>query len=273
MLDAMRAAGLAPFTPMELPADGKIIRYRVDGDKAGSRNGWVVMHSHPQPAGAFGSWRTGENHTWRETSATLATPADRLALQRQVQAIHAQRAALQQVVHASARDRAAKLWARARPAYDSHPYLQSKHVRAVGIRQLRDMLLVPARDACGALHTLQFISADGTKRFLSGGRIAGCYFAIGRPDHALLLAEGLATGLSLFLATGHAVAVCFNCGNLVPVARAMRDKFPRLRLVVCGDNDSATPGNPGLTHARAAARAVGGYLAVPSFARVDGTAE
>jgi putative DNA primase/helicase len=45
----------------------------------------------------------------------------------------------------------------------------------------------------------------------------------------------------------------------------LRDKFPRLRLVLCADNDAHRPGNPGLTHAREAARAVGGFLAVPTF--------
>ena len=42
-----------------------------------------------------------------------------------------------------------------------------------------------------------------------------------------MLAEGLATGSTLHAATGEAVAICFNCGNLEPVARALRDKFPR----------------------------------------------
>ena len=125
---------------------------------------------------------------------------------------------------------------------------------------------VPARDLHGVLHTLQFIGAYGAKRFLTGGRIQGCYFAIGsKPFDQILLAEGLATGSTLHQATGAAVAVCFNCGNLLAVARALREKYPMLRLVVCADNDVATPGNPGLTHGRAAALAVGGFLAVPRF--------
>ena len=65
------------------------------------------------------------------------------------------------------------------------------------------------------------------------------------------------------------MAVCFHAGNLEPVARALRAKFPRMRLVVCADNDQATPGNPGVTQALAAARAVGGYLAVPDFGAIS----
>lgn len=265
ILDAMRAAGLAPAKEIEIPADGKIHRYRVSGDKPSSVNGYFVLHSKPIMAGAFGSWKTGESHTWREQNSKPLTAAERAEQQRQFKATQQARAVELASVQASARERAAKLWATARPANDAHPYLQRKHVQAIGIRQLRDMLVIPARDANGRLHTLQFISADGSKRFLTGGRIAGCYYAIGTPFDSLLVAEGYSSGATIHLATGAAVAICFSCGNLLPVARALRDKFPRLRLVICADNDSATPGNPGVTHAKAAAMAVGGFLAVPKL--------
>ena len=268
MLDAMRAAGLGPAKELNLRDDGKLTRYRVEGDKSGSRNGWAVLHSQPVMAGAFGSWKTGESHTWREATTRPQTLAERAELDQRIKAMHAAREAEQVAVHASAADRAAKLWARAHPANNAHPYLQRKHVQAIGIRALRDMLLIPARDVDGTLHTLQFISADGSKRFLTGGRIAGCYCAMGKPVDSLLLCEGYATAATLFEATGAAVAACFSCGNLLPVARALRGKFPKLRLIVCADNDHQTPGNPGVRHARAAARAVGGYVAVPQFVEV-----
>lgn len=245
--------------------DGRLVRFRVDGDKPGSRNGWVVLHGGAVEAGAFGSWRTGESHTWHAKDARQMTAAEREDARRLVRAAQLLRANEQEKVQAQARAKAARLWATAHPATNAHPYLQRKGVHAYGIRQLRNMLVIPARDAHGQLHTLQFIGPDGSKRFLTGGRIRGCYFAIGKPFHSLLLAEGLATASTLHQATGEAVAVCFNCGNLEAVARALRDKFPRLRLVVCADNDAQTPGNPGLTHARAAARAVGGFVAVPDF--------
>ena len=177
-LDALVAAALEPTTPIDFP-DGNLARYRVRGDKPGSRNGWAVYHAQPLPAGAFGSWRTGESHTWRDAVAmSRLTP-----VQRQQAAVSQRdrerlRAEAEVSVRALARNRAARLWAPARPATDMHPYLQAKRVPAYGIRQLRDMLVIPARDAAGELHTLQFISADGAKRFLSGGRISGCYYAI-----------------------------------------------------------------------------------------------
>lgn len=263
-LNAMAAAGLAPVKPLALP-EGRIVRFRVQGDKAGSRNGWAVLHQHPIPAGVFGSWKTGEQHTWKATTNETATPAERAELQRKLHAAQQARAAEEARVRAEAAARALKLWSGAKPATDDHPYLRAKGVHAYGLRALRDQLMVPARDADGRLHTLQFIGPDGSKRFLTGGRIAGCYYAIGRPDDALLLAEGYATAATLHQATGRAVAACFNCGNLIAVARSLRAKFPRLRFVVCADNDASTPGNPGLKAAHEAARAIGAGVAFPSF--------
>ena len=266
--DAMASAGLRPHKPFDLNSDGKIRRYRIEGDKSGSTNGWAVLHDGPVPFGAFGSWKTGETHTWRMETFKPLTAQERAEIQQRTKALHLARDRELDVVRAEARVKASKLWGRARPATNAHPYLQRKRVNAYGLRQLRDALLIPGRDVNGTLHTLQFISADGTKRFLTGGRIAGCYYAIGRPGDSLLIAEGVATAATLYQATGQAVAACFSCGNMEAVARALRHKFPALRLVLCADHDANTFGNPGLTKAHAAAKAVGGYLAVPKFKAV-----
>lgn len=265
--DAMASAGLSPHKPFDLPANGKIVRYRGVGEKSGSKNCWAVLSAGGDGgfSGAFGSWKSGESHTWNSPSAKPLTFAQRLERKQNAQALREACIKEREAVQAAARAKAQRLWSRARPATNAHPYLERKQVNAYGLKQLRDMLLVPARDLNGTLHTLQFISSDGTKRFLTGGRIAGCYFAIGSPRDSLLIAEGYATAATLYQATGRAVAVCFSCGNMEAVALAMREKFPRLRLILCADNDLNTKGNPGLTSARQAARAVGGYVAVPKL--------
>ncbi len=91
---------------------------------------------------------------------------------------------------------------------------------------------------------------------MSGGKIRGCYFSIGKPDGRVLIAEGFATGASVHEATGDAVAVAFNAGNLKPVAKILRAKFPDAHITVCADNDTKTEGNPGLTKATEAAAAI-----------------
>lgn len=266
--DALASAGLRPHKSFDLPATGKIVRFRLDGDKSGSCNGWAVLHAGAVSFGAFGSWKTGESHTWSEATSKPLTAQERADMQRQHQAMRMAHAQDREAVQAEARAKAQSLWGRAKPATNAHPYLARKHINAYGLRQLRDMLLVPARDLDGTLHTLQFISSDGGKRFLTGGRIQACYFAIGKPIDSVLIAEGMATAATIFEATGCAVAACFSCGNMEAVARALRHKFPGLRLVMCADNDVNTPGNPGMTKAQAAAKAVGGYLAVPQFREV-----
>jgi putative DNA primase/helicase len=95
--------------------------------------------------------------------------------------------------------------------------------------------------------------------------VAGCYFLIGEPVEVLCVAEGYATAASIHEATGNAVAVAFNAGNLVPAARALRARYPNSRIIICADDDAKTEGNPGLTKAHEAAQAVGGLFARPDF--------
>ena len=266
-IDTMRLSGLAMHKG-SLVADGRLHRYQVEGDKSGSKNGWYVLHLDDKPFGAFGSWKFGLSESWTPTTFSAMTEAERKVLSVRMAETKRARDAEQAVVHTSARDRSASLWAKAQPAINSHAYLVNKMVPAYGIRLLRKQLVIPLRDVEGTLHSLQFIGEDGRKIFLTGGRKRGCYFSIGKPDAALCICEGYATAATIFEATGHATACAFDAGNLEPVARALRGKFPRLRLILCADNDTETEGNPGLRHAEAAARAVGGFLAYPSFGEV-----
>jgi len=265
LLDALRAAGQAPVRELDLPGNGELVRYRGEGDKPGKPNCWVVYHGGQHPVAMFGSWRTDFRGTWFARSTKPLTRAERTTMHRQAREREAARREAQGQVHAEARQRAQALLSKARPATSAHPYLQRKGVHAFGLLQLRQMLVVPAFDSAGLLHTLQFIGPDGTKRMLTGGRIRGCYFPIGKPGRDLLLCEGYATGATLRMASGEAVAVAFSAGNLLPVALALRAKFPRLRIVVCADNDRFTPGNPGVAAATAAAKAVRGLVVVPQF--------
>ena len=265
MLDAMRGAGLVPLKALDLQDDGKVHRFRVEGDKAGSSNGWYVLHSYPVQAGAFGSWKTGEQHTWREATSKPPSAAERAALQQRMQAMQQARAAEQEDAYCAARERAQAMISKSMAARDDHPYLLRKKALAHGVRQLGAALLIPVRNAQGELQTLQMIAPDGTKMFLSGGRVAGGFYLIGEVGEVLLIAEGFATASTLHTATQYAVAVAFNAGNLERVARSLRRLHKTTRIVVCADNDAQTPGNPGLTKATEAARAVRGFVAMPRF--------
>lgn len=265
---AMRAAGLE--TDATIEADGKLHRFRVAGDRRDQRNGWYVLHADGLPAGEFGCWKRGLSETWHANIGRELSEAEREANRARLEAIRRDREAEALRMRAEARKKAAKLWEEANPKPSAkHPYLVKKQVRGYGIRQLRDALLIPVRDADGALHGLQFIQPDGSKRFTSGMAKAGHYHAIGKPDAVLLIAEGYATAATLREATGHAVAVAFDTGNLRPVALALRAKFPAVRIVIAADNDHRTDGNPGMVKAAEAAQAVGGIVIAPEFAADD----
>ena len=61
------------------------------------------------------------------------------------------------------------------------------------------------------------------------------------------------------------MAVCFDAGNLKPVAEVLGVKFPDAELVFAADNDAETPGNPGVTKAEEAATIYGGRVLIPQF--------
>ncbi|MCK9202433.1 MAG: toprim domain-containing protein [Gallionella sp.] len=267
-LDQYRAAAAARgiILPDTIDADGRIHRCRVEGGKSGRKDGSYAVHRDTPAAGGFENWRDGLGwQTWHAKPDQGQTPEDLVALRTRIEAVRQQRQAEVIQRHTEAAQRAARLLSRCKPATNDHAYLRRKGVNAYGIRQLREQLVIPVRDVHGGLWSLQFIGIDGSKKFLTGGRKRGCYFAIGVPRRALCICEGYATGASIFEATGHATAVAFDAGNLEPVARALREKFPDLNIILCADNDTETPGNPGLSRAAAAAQAVHGCLAVPRF--------
>ena len=259
--DAIQKAGLHP--PEVIEPDGKLHRFPSNGKRSDDA-GWYVLRNDGIPAGAFGDWRTGASETWRADIGRTLSPQEEAVHRAHVETIRRTREAEDARRKSEAREKAKSIWQVAPLAPDDHPYLLAKGIKAHGLRIHEGALLVPMRDGA-ELHSLQFVGADGEKRFLAGGRASGCYFSIGEPQGLLCIAEGYATAASIHEATGYAVAVAFNAGNLLPVARMLRAKFPDLRLVVCADDDAGTPGNPGLSKAREAAQAVGGYLAVPDF--------
>ena len=258
---AIHNAGLTP--PEVIEPDGKLHRFASNGKRSDDA-GWYVLHGDGIPAGVFGDWRTGSSKNWRADIGRGLSPREEAQHRARLAAMRREREAEEAKRKADARERAAAVWQAARPAPDDHVYLLAKGVKAHGLRVHDGALVVPMRDGA-ELHSLQFIAGDGGKKFLAGGRVSGCYFPIGEPDDVLCIAEGYATGASIHKATSYAVAVAFNAGNLVPVARALRQKFPELRLILCADDDAKTDGNPGLTKAKEAAQAVGGLLAVPDF--------
>lgn len=257
---AMLGAGLVP--PDDLIPDAALHRFPTD-NRRGGKSGWYVLHLDGIPAGGFGCWRNGVSQTWCAKSDSAMTEAEREAHRQRIKAIRAQRNEADAARQQNEADRAATRW-QAASTPDAHPYLTRKNVRAYGIRQDGQTLLIPLRDTAGKLHSLQTITPDGEKRFR--GRMRGCYHAIGtKPANLLIVCEGYATGASIHEVTGYSVAVAFNAGNMQSVAAALHKAYPGLTLVIATDDDHLTPGNPGMSAARQAALAVGGFVVAPQF--------
>lgn len=226
------------------------------------------------------NWRTGDEGTWTARPEREFSAAQRKALHERLAAAKADTKAEQERRWQAAAKLAISIWNHARPAEDTHPYLQRKEVPAIGLRQTEDgRLIVPVLNQTGKIQSLQFILPErmpnGTdKLFLKGGKTSGGFFSIPAKNDTkngpLLIAEGYATAASLHLATGYAVLIAFNAGNLDAVARTARARYPDREILLCADNDcetvksDGTLWNPGREAASRAAQAVGGKLAVCS---------
>lgn len=191
--------------------------------------------------------------------------------------------------HAKAALWAQNQWDAAKPVGgDGHPYLDRKAVKSHGLRVGRfegldrttgeiitlykNALLIPIRDRKRKIWSLQAIpeSVDGKKLYLKGSAKSGHFYALGvkpltRSDgrKVFVLGEGYATCASVHEATGHMTLVCFDTSDLMPVAMQLRERIPDAVLIFAADNDEGVVGNPGVTSAQNAARAVDGLVVVP----------
>lgn len=270
---AISAAGLTP--PAQIIEDGKIHRYPTNG-KPGDKSGWYVLHGDGLAAGAYGCWRSGVNETWHASDLNRLTLDERQTHQERLKQLQQQREEEAAHGHEEAAARATEIWGSASPADAAHPYLVQKGVQVNGLRLYRGDLciaglnmdgavVVPIRDEHGKLWSLAFILPDGEKRFLPGGRKRGCFHVIGQLTESTTdayIGEGVATGASVHQATDRPVVIAFDAGNLKPVAGVIREKYPHVHLIICGDHD---PSGTGQSKAREAAQTVSGGVVIPEI--------
>ncbi len=266
----MQRCGVTP--PAEVRADGEIHRFRTDGDRGAEQAGWYVLHPGNSvgdvPHGAFGDWRTGVSSTWCAglESATRPDPIALALARRTAEELrsHAESAAAELTRH---------LWDQAPSADTSHPYLIRKALPPFGLRQHGPALLVPMSDLDGTILNVQKIFPDGTKRFSKDARVSGLCSVVGSLVDVgeLIISEGWATGATLHLPNHTPVLAAMTAGNLIHVAKAARRRWPLADIVIAGDDDRFTKGNPGRSAAFAAATATGSRIAFPPFDKSDQT--
>lgn len=125
--------------------------------------------------------------------------------------------------------------------------------------------LVPLADVDGEVWSFQVINAAGTKLFPKFSKKQGCMHVIGSLPGAevIALAEGYATAASVAMATDWPTVMTVDVGNMVALAKVIRQRYPESRIVLAGDDDPTTKGNPGRTKAEQAAMECGALAVFP----------
>jgi putative DNA primase/helicase len=253
-ISAMLAFELNPPTDI-IP--GKVHRFPGADKGQSNKAGWCYFFPDSK-GGVFGDWATGLHQTWRDVDVQTTSDRKWKAKNRATQ--KAATKALQ-IAQAKAAEKALYIWNKSTPAL-KHQYLSDKNIQAQGTRTDRyGNLVIPVTND-KYITSLQFIHSDGTKHFLKDGRTKGCWYRIGGPAKTLLLCEGFATGATLREESGYSVYCAFNAGNLIEVAGNLHHQG---EVIICGDNDHNTKGNPGKAAAKRAAKLVGCKWVIPDF--------
>ncbi len=252
-------------TPDPIVVNGEMCRFYIQGHKRGSKNGWCVAYGDYPANATFGDWTNpDEAHKWSAVGEEAMTPAERQEFARRMEETQRQRKEQRKEAREKAAKEARRVWLESDRADPEHQYLQDKGVGAHGLKQDGDALVVPARDATTTtLHTIQRIYPNGTKLFLPGGAVRGHFHRIGTIEDVVVIGEGYATVATVHEATGYPAVVAFDCSNLPRVAAAIREYHPEARILIAGDNDTETTGNPGRAAAEKAAAAVDGVALLP----------
>lgn len=253
--------------------------------------------------GAFGIYRGAENLKAKVemTKHRVAITAEqKAAMEARQKEMQSRRKAMRASEIQRAAEKATFAWSKYTPDGESD-YLVRKRVKAHGVRfspSGNGTIAIPICDAAGRIKGLQVIRANRKERralekeyWPAGLEKLGGFHLIGNPvaGGVALVAEGYATAATLHECSGLPVAVAFDAGNLVHVAKALLEAYPRSRIVVCADDDyiqkcklchEPTPVavrecascglphghvNPGVEAARAAAFGVSGITLVPSW--------
>jgi putative DNA primase/helicase len=277
--DALRSAGFV-VTGDHPIMDGKKHRVAVEGGKKGATDGFYIGFVDGHPAGRIVNNKTGIDITWKAKGYSLP-PEARAKLMAETAAKLQARAVDQDRLHERTAEWVGKYMTKLVPVEQPTQYMRAKGIAPQpGVFTDPDArkTYIPATDADGKQWTIQSIGEDGAKRFTKNSRKQGCFHAIGgiaaiANAPALVIAEGYATAVSLSTALGFATVAAFDAGNLTPVAKALRAKFPDKPIIIAGDDDQgleASQGlNPGKTKAVEAARAVAGTAMFPLFAPAE----
>jgi len=274
VIEQMTDVGLTGLLAADLVVDGNIQRFRPDWEpKAKKKRAWYILFpfhldsGQELMAGSFGWFKGADSYTFNVSlkSDVVLTQAEKTRFAKE-QEVKKQLAKVerQKEIEATAK-RAKAIWDKL-PTQGRSPYLQRKKVAAFNIRFTRGSIVLPVYGFDWVLSGLQFIDPEGNKKFLTGTVKKGRFCILGnsiKENDFMAIVEGYATGASIRMATNWIVFVAFDAGNLICVAKAVREKYQQAKIIICGDDDFGNPDNPGRIKAEQAAKAVSGIAVFP----------
>jgi phage/plasmid primase-like uncharacterized protein len=256
--------------------NGEAQRISVHDDKRGDRTIFYVAHMDGVPNGYAENNRTKEVVRWKVRGQLLSEEAKAELLAQAEQKRYVRRQAEQQIYEATAKRLSEELRGLGYSP-ETTEYHEAKQIHAtLGAPVRNGDVLVPGYDSKGKLWTVQYIKADGTKRFAKDSRKQGCFHVVGAPNSAaalqkiavspvLVIAEGYATSVTIAEQSNVCAVAAFDSGNLLAVATAVREQHKGKAIIIAGDDDHRLETNPGRTKALEAAGAVKGMAIFPQL--------
>lgn len=248
VVEQMVAMDMPPLPAGHPILDGKYKRF---GPK---KKAWYILREVDLRSGkrvvtgAFGLFQ-GENRNTVPVSIDFEgmSDADRVEFSRKQKEHEEKEVASKQLAADQAANRAIDQWNKAKAASDDHAYLVRKQVTAENIRVTdAGILLVPMK--LYALNGIRWagsqkIDVEGGKRYSSGMEKSGAACILGKVADApfIGIGEGYATCRTVRMAMSDysalPVAVAFDAGNILSVAKGLRRDFPAAHLLLLADDD------------------------------------
>lgn len=167
---------------------------------------------------------------------------------------------------------ALQVWERCIPATPADEYINRKQGKPDGVRVYpasASPLIIRGQNVAGylvvpcwsgdELQTLQFIpQGTGDKLNLPGASFNDGFFTVGEITDCAYIVEGIGQAWAVNQVASKSVVVCFGASRMATVAKALRDKFPSIRLVIVPDKGQEDKA------AKIAADVSGQWIAMPA---------
>lgn len=240
--------------------NGKIVRVPVIGDKGQQKSGSYVGFDVGHPAGHIQNYKTGFKENWKSSTTNQTTKDQEIDLKNRIEENKALKEQREQELQQAYEKTALKLedeYTNAKYAFNKHPYLVEKGFDTnFYLKQDKNgNLLIPLKDIDGKHWSSQRIFSNGdkmigatrTKEEKEQGieypaKKQGTFHLLGAKNlHAgmkeVFVCEGFATAASVFQATNKPTVMGVDAGNLEIVITSIKEKFPKMEIIIASDND------------------------------------